>query len=545
MNYLKLSVMQRILAAPALLIIILICMFTMNTLGAQSQRQALDELFRQRFVNTQQSQALLGEVAQLQARLYKVVSLHAAQYAPAKIEPLAASLKEKIKRVQADIDTLRGQKDLLPPENDLLGKIRIGVDNYGKTVADVMEMAASDTMMANMFIETAWEQFDGLQKTMDELVILEKKLGQDRFDKANSDAENLLRNFLIAIVLAVLAGAALTWAVARSITRPLAAVVADSDYVLRHNDFTHQVAVLSDCEIGAAASAFNRLLAQQRSFIGDTLNSAGKIADIARHFSGSSAQVSHGAAQQSEAAAAIAASVEEVSVSIGETSRGAERAEITVEKARADSDRALGMTRETMSDINRIVASIEDSSAKVGVLSDNSQAISNIINVIKEIADQTNLLALNAAIEAARAGEQGRGFAVVADEVRKLAERTTKSTQEIGSLISNIHRQIGETVSAMLQASQQSACIVDKTQQAELALESIAQGNQEVSNQMKGIAHAIREQNVAVQGITQHMEQIAQSTEQTSVSTQNNSRSSQDLDALAESLRQAVAVYRI
>ena len=545
MNHFKLSVMQRILAAPALLIIVLLGMFALNMLGAQSQRQALDELFHQRFVNTQQSQALLGEVAQLQARLYKVVSLHAAKYDPAKIEPLATALKQKITRVQADIDTLRGQKDLLAQENELLGKIRSGVDNYSKTVADVMEMAASDTMMANMFIETAWEQFDGLQKTMDALVSLEKKLGQERFDKANGDAEDLLRNFLIAIVLAVLAGAGLTWAVARSITQPLAAVVADSDYVLRHNDFTHRVAVLSDCEIGAAASAFNRLLVQQRSFIGDTLNSAGKIADIARRFAGSSAQVSSGAAQQSEAAAAVAASVEEVSVSIGETSRGAEHAEISVEKARADSDRALGMTRETMSDINRIVASIEDSSSKVGVLSDNSQAISNIINVIKEIADQTNLLALNAAIEAARAGEQGRGFAVVADEVRKLAERTTKSTQEIGSLIANIQRQIGETVTAMAQASQQSARIVDKTQQAERALESIAHGNQEVSEQMKSIAHAIREQSAAVQDITRHVEHIAQSTEQTSLSTQNNSRSSQDLDGLAESLRQAVAVYRI
>jgi methyl-accepting chemotaxis protein len=97
----------------------------------------------------------------------------------------------------------------------------------------------------------------------------------------------------------------------------------------------------------------------------------------------------------------------------------------------------------------------------------------------------------------------------------------------------------------MAQASQQSARIVDKTEQAERALESIAHGNQEVSEQMKSIAHAIREQSAAVQGITRHMEYIAQSTEQTRLSTQNNSRSSQDLDGLAESLRQAVAVYRI
>jgi methyl-accepting chemotaxis protein len=198
-----------------------------------------------------------------------------------------------------------------------------------------------------------------------------------------------------------------------------------------------------------------------------------------------------------------------------------------------------------MGDISKIVSSIAESSSKVGVLAENSLAISNIINVIKEIADQTNLLALNAAIEAARAGEQGRGFAVVADEVRKLAERTTQSTQEIGNLIGSIQTQIEVTVSAMSQASEQSERIVAKSREAEQSLENIARGNGEVSSRVQEIALSIREQSKAVQSISHNMEQIAQGTEETSASMRESSATVHELDLLAENLRQAVAVYRI
>lgn len=541
----KLNVMQRVLLAPILMIFVLLGMLALSYTGAQNQQIALDEIFNQRFVNTQQSQVLVGEVAQVQAQMYKVVSLYAAKYAPEKIKPLSDALGAQIQKTTASVDSLRNKTSLKSEETAALGKIHSLLVEYGKTVNDVMEMAGSDPMMANMFIETAWDQLGKLDKSMSELVTLEKQLGEERFVSASKQAQNQLQIFIISIAIAVVIGMIITFAVARSITRPLAAVVADADYVVRNNDFTRQVAVLSDCEIGDAARAFNGLLSQQRSFIGATLASANQIAEIARRVSETSNHVYSSAESQSDAASAVAATIEQVSCAIDETAQLANQAEASVVATRGDSERALRVTHETMSDIGRIVASIGESSAKVGILAENSQAISNIINVIKDIADQTNLLALNAAIEAARAGEQGRGFAVVADEVRKLAERTSQSTLQIGTLISNIRTQIEVTVNSMSAASDQSNSIVAKSREAEDALNSIAKGNAEISTKVQDIALSIREQSSAVQGITRNMEQIAQGTEQTSAATRDSSTTSRDLDHLAETLRSAVAAYRI
>jgi methyl-accepting chemotaxis protein len=541
----KINVMQRVLAAPSLLMLILLGMVALSFSGAKSQQLALDEMFHQRFANTQESQVLIGQVAQVQAQMYKVVSLHAAKYDPQKIKPLADGLDKQIQKSITDVDTLRNKQGLLPEETELLGKIRGALVEYGKTVGDVMEMAGSDAMMANMFIETAWDQLGKLEKSMNELVVLEKRLGEERFLAADAQASRMLQLFIAALVLALVIGTGVTLIVARSITKPLASVIADADYIVKNNDFTREVVIQSNSEIGDAARAFNRLLTQQRAFIGNTLASANKIADIARRVSSTSGQVSISAESQSGAASAVAATIEQVSCSIDETSHSASQAEQTVLRTREDSGRALTVTHETMGDISKIVSSIAESSSKVGVLAENSLAISNIINVIKEIADQTNLLALNAAIEAARAGEQGRGFAVVADEVRKLAERTTQSTQEIGNLIGSIQTQIEVTVSAMSQASEQSERIVAKSREAEQSLENIARGNGEVSSRVQEIALSIREQSKAVQSISHNMEQIAQGTEETSASMRESSATVHELDLLAENLRQAVAVYRI
>lgn len=543
--FLKLNVLQRILAAPVLLMLILLGMFAFSYSGTQGQRAALDEMFRLRFANTQESQVLVGQVAQVQAQMYKVVSLHAAKYDPVKIQPLADGLGKQIDYSIAAVDKLLGNSGLLAEEKELLGKIRSLLTEYGKTVKDVMEMAGSDAMMANMFIETAWDHLGKLEKAMGDLVALEKHLGEERFQSADSQAKQLLQAFIVALVVAIAIGAGVTWVVASSITRPLVAVVADADHVVKNNDFTRQVAVMGDCEIGASARAFNQLLSQQRKFIGDTLGSANRIADIARRVSTTSEQISRSAESQSTSASTVAATIEQVSVSIDEAANAAEQAEATVQQTRSESDRAMAVTHETMEDINKIVSRIEDSSAKVGVLAENSQAISNIINVIKEIADQTNLLALNAAIEAARAGEQGRGFAVVADEVRKLAERTSQSTQEIGNLIGNIRSQIEVTVGAMAQASRESSRIATKSREAEEALRSISRGNNEISTRVQDMAYSIREQSQAVQSIARNMDQIAQGTEETSSATRSGSVSAHELDQLANTLQRAIAVYRI
>ena len=165
---------------------------------------------------------------------------------------------------------------------------------------------------------------------------------------------------------------------------------------------------------------------------------------------------------------------------------------------------------ETRSQFKAIASTLDDAGATTGKLSDRSENISSIVNVIREIAEQTNLLALNAAIEAARAGEQGRGFAVVADEVRKLAERTSSATSEIGQLLSGIQGEIGQVVVAMRQGQEQMQAGQGIVGAAQQLVSEISEEARSSSLNVHSIADSTREQGIAATAIAQRIEQIVE-----------------------------------
>jgi methyl-accepting chemotaxis protein len=194
--------------------------------------------------------------------------------------------------------------------------------------------------------------------------------------------------------------------------------------------------------------------------------------------------------------------------------------------------------------MSRISDSVNQSARLIQTLGEHSDQISAIVNVIKEIADQTNLLALNAAIEAARAGEQGRGFAVVADEVRKLAERTSKSTEEISAMISNI--QIGTTgaVSSMEEGSTRVRDGVKMARQAGESMLKIRSGAEQVIASVSEIMSALKEQSIASGQVAGNVEQIARMTEQNNAEVQEIARTAEHLEQLAASLQSSVSQFK-
>jgi methyl-accepting chemotaxis protein len=361
-------------------------------------------------------------------------------------------------------------------------------------------------------------------------------------DEETAHARQTALFMLLAVVAIVFFAAR---AITLSIVRPLTRLQTTIGEVERNSDFTLQAPVEGRDELAQTAQVFNHLIGRVRDIIRQTRSSVDEIADISRELAVATEQTKNVTHQQSDISATVAASTEELSVAISEIASHTGESETLSEQGRKETREALGITHQGMSGMGATAQAIKDSAANVARLSESSGQISGIVVVIKEIADQTNLLALNAAIEAARAGEQGRGFAVVADEVRKLAERTGGSTEEIGRLIDAIQVEIEQVVEAMRGADEQAAHSVETARHAEEALEKIGHNGEQINNRVKEIANSIKESDIAIHDIAVQMERIAHMTEETSAAAESTDATADRLDELAVGLRRAVEKYRV
>jgi methyl-accepting chemotaxis protein len=248
--------------------------------------------------------------------------------------------------------------------------------------------------------------------------------------------------------------------------------------------------------------------------------------------------------QQSDAASAMAASVEEVAVSIDQIKENAKEAYTLSEKAGVSSQEGGMVIHTAAAEMRKISEAVHTSTQTVEALGKQSDQISSIVNTIREIADQTNLLALNAAIEAARAGEQGRGFAVVADEVRKLAERTGHSTREITDMITRIQEGAHRAASSMQTGVAQVSHGVNLAIEAGTAIQHIRGEAQRVTAVVSDISASINEQSTASNHIAHQLETVARMSEESAVAVRESADSAQHLHSLSAALHQAVSRFK-
>jgi methyl-accepting chemotaxis protein len=268
-------------------------------------------------------------------------------------------------------------------------------------------------------------------------------------------------------------------------------------------------------------------------------------ASASSQISSSTEEMAAGAQEQTSQAGEVASAVEEMAKTILENSRNAGTAAETAKQARQSAEQGGKVVGETVEGMKRIADVVNKSAVTVKELGKSSDQIGEIISVIDDIADQTNLLALNAAIEAARAGEQGRGFAVVADEVRKLAERTTKATKEIAGMIKKIQTDTSGAVESMQQGTKEVQVGIELADKAGRSLQEIVQISQKLTDMVTQIAAASEQQSSASEQISKNVEGISKVTSETAQGTQQIARAAEDLNRLTENLQQQVGAFRI
>ena len=364
-------------------------------------------------------------------------------------------------------------------------------------------------------------------------------------NEVNAEVRAIQIPFVLMIVLSTLVLLACVLYCTRLwVSRPLAEVLKVTEQVAQ-GDLTVSIPERPLDEVGRLLQATNLMCAHLRSMIGETDSLATHLSHDAHGLALAATEVADISGEQSSAAAHMAAAIEEMSASIHQVSDHAQEARAVAEHFGSISDDGVEVIDQAIQSMSQIAHTVRDASAAVSALGGQSEQISQIVNVIREIADQTNLLALNAAIEAARAGEAGRGFAVVADEVRKLAERTTQSTQEISGMVSSIQDGSRNAVSRMDDGLKQVEKGVELANEAGTRIADIRQNSNRVSQAVIGISEALSEQSSANRDIALSVERIAQQAEHNHNQAQSTSAAATSMEQRSEGLRQSISRFRV
>ena len=352
--------------------------------------------------------------------------------------------------------------------------------------------------------------------------------------------------FVAALSLAALAlGTVATLFLSRSLSARVASMVRMMQEIASNNLGVDDIPVTCEDELGRANRALNIMKNNLRAMIQSIAQTAEHLASASEQISSSAAEQAQSAETQKDQASQVATAMQEMSSTVQQVSENPNRA---AEASRQAAETALhggGTVDETLAKMRMIASAVSGTAKKVEELGKRSDEIGRIVGVIDDIADQTNLLALNAAIEAARAGEQGRGFAVVADEVRKLAERTTSATKEIAHMIKNIQDETRLAVTAMETGTRQVEEGVTSTAEAGKSLKQIIDMAEQVGEMITHIATAATEQASASEQVNQSMDQIARLIHESAAGSQEAAKACQHLSGLALDLQKMVSDFQL
>jgi len=491
-----------------------------NTISKQVQEMPLsDQRFEQFQAVTAAKEAFM--LARYEVRGYTANSnAETEQKAVAQLDAAIASLK------QLNVHFADTQPDNLRQLETALTNYRSALQAFKVATADAVRVRKDMTDQGNAIVD------------------LSDKLYQFQLDRRDVESAQARTLQLISTLLALLVGVIAAVVITRQITGPLRETMTVVDRIAS-GDLSQDVKVTRRDELGVLQQGIGRMGVTLRDLISGIRDGVTQIASAAEELSAVTEQTSAGVNSQKIETDQVATAMHEMTATVQEVARNAEEASQAAAAADGEAREGDKVVNEAIAQIERLATEVARSTQAMNVLQQESDKIGSVMDVIKAVAEQTNLLALNAAIEAARAGEAGRGFAVVADEVRGLAQRTQKSTEEIEGLVAGLQNGTQQVSAVMNNSRALTDSSVALTRKAGVSLENITRTVSNIQSMNQQIAAAAEQQSAVAEEISRSIINVRDVSEQTAAASDETAKSSVELARLGGQLQQMVSHFRV
>jgi hemerythrin-like metal-binding protein len=463
-------------------------------------------------------------------------------------------VKEKyIKRNDESVEKLSKEQGVYEKimdtdeEKKLFGEFKSAWGAYLAEYPKIKDFAlqgGSEDDRAKLILGTSSKTFNLALAALDGLEKINIEQSQKESNTALAIANSARIWIVVLLVACILIGVTFVVLFSRAMSAPLKRLSADAEQVAA-GDLGVEVQVDSDDEIGQLAQSFEKMVNNLREMIGTLADSSAQVSESSAEMQTNAVQMADGAETVAIQAITVATASEEMSATSGDIAQNCQMAAEGAERANQAAEHGSEVVAKSISVMHRIAERVQSSAKTVETLGKRSDEIGAIVGTIEDIADQTNLLALNAAIEAARAGEQGRGFAVVADEVRALAERTTKATREIGLMIKAIQQETKTAVEAMEEGVSEVELGTEEATRSGEALRNIQDEINSLHMQVQQIATAAEEQTATTSEISNNIHNITDVAQSTVEGARKTSSAAQHLSRLSSELERLVGQFKL
>ncbi len=537
------NIKTKVLVPSMISAFMMLLLGVVSYVGMRSTQQFLDDFSGKGMQHMVLLNEARGELLDTNVRIYRLFA-SMANFDQSRISHETESILQHADKAVGLLRQMRDRSDIEQDERAILTALDEPLAKYRESVVQATDMAVSDINSGTGMMRAADKRFLEIDTKLQELLAEQKREADSFILAAISSASKIIAFEVIVFVIGVIASIAISLTLSNKIVVPMLAAMRAAT-LIAEGKLNNAIDTGGSDETGDLLRALSVMQDSLRQLIDQIGNNARKTASACSEMARAQREIKVSVEGQHDATSAVASAVEEMSVSISHIHENASR---SFESSHASDELATQgviVIQGAFDEIRRIADTVKQAANVVECVGQQSQEISAIVRVIREVADQTNLLALNAAIEAARAGEAGRGFAVVADEVRKLAEKTASSAGEITKMIAGIQESSGKAVQNIHHAVEQAETTASNAENARDSIERIHTSSVNSEGFARDITIAIGEQSNASNLIAQKIEGIARMGEENARSVSHAVRAMRELEDESRVLQAAVARFSV